>query len=124
MNTRGFLVNLVVNMLSISLTAYILPGIHVPDSFVQLIIIALVFGLINALVRPIITILSLPFIVVTFGLFLLVLNGLLLLLTASISPLVIDTFWWAVAGSIIISLINMILYSFLQDDAQRVTVQQ
>lgn len=120
MNTRNFLVNLVINMLSISLTAYILPGITVPGSFASLIVIALVFGLVNALVRPIITILSLPFIVVTFGLFLLILNGLLLLLTAAISPLAIAGFWWAVAGAVIISLINMVLYSFLQDDAKRV----
>ncbi|MEL6148565.1 MAG: phage holin family protein [Chloroflexota bacterium] len=110
---RDFFVNLVANMLSIALTAYLVAGIHIPDSVVSLAVIALIFGLINAVVRPILTILSLPFIVVTFGLFLLVLNGVLLAITAAITPLTIDSFWWGVLGATIISVINMILNGIL-----------
>ncbi|MEM6281232.1 MAG: phage holin family protein [Chloroflexota bacterium] len=110
---RDFFVNLVANMLSIAVTAYIVPGIHIPESVVSLAVIALVFAFVNAIVRPILTVLSLPFIVVTFGLFLLILNGAMLAITAAITPLTIDTFWWGVLGALIISFINMILGGIL-----------
>ncbi len=113
---RDFLITLVANMLSIALTAYIVPGIGIPDSLTSLAIIALVFGFINALVRPILTILSLPFVIVTLGLFILVINAAMLGLTAWLTPLTISGFWSAVLGAIIIGLINMILSSFLQDE--------
>jgi len=47
---------------------------------------------------------------VTLGLFLLVINALLLQLSASIvGGFTIDSFWWAVAGSLVISLISWML---------------
>jgi putative membrane protein len=119
---RDFLVNLVANMLSIALAAYLLPGIAIPDSLIALAVIALVFGFVNAIVRPILTILSLPFIVVTFGLFLFILNGIMLAITAAITPLVIASFWWGVLGAVVISVINMILNSILSENKGDVRV--
>ncbi len=113
---RDFFVTLVINMLAIALTANFVPGIVVPNNLVELAVIALVFGIVNALVRPILTLLSLPFVVVTLGLFMLVINAAMLGLTAWLTPLTISGFWTAVLGGIIISLINMVLSSFLADD--------
>lgn len=119
MNGRNFLINLVINMLSIVATAWLLPGITIPGTFGNLLIVALVFGLVNAIVRPIVTILSLPFIVVTLGLFIFVLNGLLLWLVAAITPLTINGFWWAVLGAIVMGFVNMILSGIVRDEPRQ-----
>ena len=75
---------------------------------------ALVLGLVNALVKPILVFFSFPFIIVTLGLFLLVINALLLQFSATIvHGFSIDSFWWAVAGSIVISFISWLLGSLL-----------
>ncbi|MEI6691782.1 MAG: phage holin family protein [Chlorobium sp.] len=97
-----------VNALAIYATAHILSGIHIKN-FGAAILVALVLGLINAVVRPILVFFSIPFIIVTLGLFLLVINAFLLLLSASIvSGFSIDSFWWAIAGSVVISAISWI----------------
>lgn len=91
---------------AILIAAYVLPGIRVAD-LKSAVIAAAVLGLINAFIKPVLVILTLPITVITLGLFLLVLNALLLLLTAKlVSGVRIDSFWWAVAGSIVISIVT------------------
>ncbi len=100
-----------VNAVAVYATAHILDGIHI-KSFGAAIIVALVLGLVNAVVRPVLVFLSIPFIIVTLGLFLLVINALLLQLSAAlVTGFSIDGFWWAVAGSVVISAISWMLSS-------------
>lgn len=114
---RSFLTGLVVNMLSIVITSYLLPGIYIEGgSFVNLLIVALVFGIINAILRPIFMLLSLPFIVVTLGLFIFVINALLFMFVANITPLVVDGFWWAVLGALVMGIVNSFLWRFVRDE--------
>lgn len=121
MNSRDFLITLVVNALAISVTSWLLPGIYIEGgSFVSLLIVALVFGLVNAFVRPLITILSLPFIVVTLGLFLVVINGLMLMFVAWLTPLQVNGFWWGVLGAIVMGVIGSIFQSLFYRNTQRV----
>jgi len=102
-----------INAVAVYATAHLLGGIHV-KSFGAAIIVALILGLVNAIVRPVLVFLSIPFIIVTLGLFLLVINALMLQLSASlVNGFSIDSFWWAVAGSLVISLISWVLGSFL-----------
>ena len=55
---------------------------------------------------------SFPFIILTLGLFLLVINAFLLQFAAVlVSGFTIDGFWWAVAGSVVISAISWLLGS-------------
>lgn len=112
---QNFLVTLVVNMLSITLTSWLIPGITAPETFAGLLIVALVFGLINAVVRPILTLLSLPFIVITFGLFIFVLNALLFMFVGSITPLVVSGFGAALLGALVMGLINALLVRLFAD---------
>lgn len=112
---RSLLIGLVVNMLALAITAYVLPGIHVPSNLLTLAVIALVFGVVNAIVKPILTLLSLPFIVVTLGLFLLILNGFMLVVTDFLTPLDIDNFWWAVLGAVILSIVGSLLNLFVSE---------
>lgn len=83
--------------------------------------VAAVFTLVNQIVTPVLKLLALPFIIITLGLALLVINALMLLLTARITDLFsvelfIDGFWWAVAASIVISIVNAVLGSFTRDE--------
>lgn len=80
-------------------------------------LVALVFTAINAFVAPVLKTLSLPFIIITLGFALLVINALLLLLTEWITDKFgvafhVDGFWWAVLGSIVISIVNAVLSGF------------
>lgn len=100
------LVHWLVNALAVYATANILQGIHIRN-FGTAILVALVLGLVNTIVRPVFVFFSIPFIIVTLGLFLFVINALLLQLSAAVvDGFSIDGFWWAVAGSLLISAIS------------------
>lgn len=90
------------------------------ERLITLAVVAAVFTLVNQLVAPIVKLLSLPLIVLTLGLALLVINALMLLLTERIADAVgfefmINGFWWAVAASIVISIVNAVLGAFAGD---------
>jgi putative membrane protein len=107
----NILIQWLINALAVYATAHILDGIHI-KSFGAAILVALVLGLINAVVRPVLVFFSIPFIIVTLGLFLLVINAFLLQLSASlVNGFSIDSFGWAIAGSLVISAISWILSS-------------
>lgn len=117
---------LFLNALAIAVVARLLPGIHVVNqSLGTYLLIALVFGVVNTLLKPIITFLTCPLVALTLGLFIFVINGLMLLITAALLPdlLIIDGFWWAVLGGIIISIINMIFESVVGDDKRTTRVE-
>ncbi len=105
------LIQWLINAIAVYATAHILDGIHL-KSFGAAVLVALVLGLVNAVVRPVLVFFSFPFIIVTLGLFLLVINALLLQFAASlVGGFSIDSFGWAIAGSIVISAISWILSS-------------
>ncbi len=111
-----FLLRVIVNAIAIAITASLLPGIHVINQDLgTLLIIGLIFGIMNALIKPVLTLLTCPFIILSLGLFVFVINGLMLLLTASLSGgrLIIDGFWWAVVGGIIMGIVGLILETVL-----------
>ena len=108
----GFLINWLVSGLAIVIAAYLLPGIKLTGFFAAL-VTALVLGLINAVIKPVLLLLTLPINILTLGLFTLVINALLILLTAKIVPgFQVDGFWWAVAFSVVLTLVNFGLSIF------------
>ena len=118
-----FLIWVVVNAGALAVAAWLLEGIRVGgkttgEQAVTLIIVALIFGVVNAIVEPVVKLLSLPFILLTLGLFLIVINALMLLLTSWISGelghrFVVDGFWTAVLGAIVITIATWILEAVL-----------
>jgi putative membrane protein len=109
---RDFILRLIVNAVALAATAAILPGIHIRDDRIgTLLVVALIFGIVNAILKPFIIIMSCPLIILTLGLFGLVINGLMLLITAELAGnrFTIDTFWWAVLGGFVVSVIATIL---------------
>ncbi|MFW5705800.1 MAG: phage holin family protein, partial [Bacteroidota bacterium] len=71
---------------------------------------ALVLAILNLILKPILVILTIPITIVTLGLFLLVINAVIALIASHIVPgFYIDGFWWAVAFSIIVSILNYLI---------------
>ena len=109
----GFWVRFLITACGLMLAAWQLDGIHL-DGPLPLFFAALVLGVVNAIVRPVMLVLTLPITVVTLGLFLLVLNGAMFGLAALIVPgFVIDGFWTALFGAIIVSLTGMLASWFI-----------
>ena len=93
---------------------YLLPGIVV-KSFGSALLAAAVIALLNSIVRPILIVLTLPVTVVTLGLFLLVINALMFWLAGSmLSGFEVSSFWWALAGAIVYSLLSMVVDMAMQ----------
>jgi putative membrane protein len=88
-------------------------GVHVAG-FTTALIVAVVLGL-NVFIKPILVILTLPITVLTLGLFLLVINALIILLCDICGGFSVDSFWTALF-SIILSILQSIMYKILGDD--------
>ena len=113
------IIHWIVSALAVLLAAYFLRGIHV-TGFTAALATALVLGLINAVLRPVLVILTLPITVVTLGLFMLVINGLLVLLAAQVVPgFSVDGFWWALAFSVVVSVLNSLLRGLVPDTSEK-----
>ena len=109
----GFWVRFFITACGLLLATYLLEGVHLGGAM-SLLFAALVLCAVNAIVRPIMLLLTLPITVVTLGLFLLVLNGAMLGLAALLVPgFVIDSFWTAVFGAIVISMTGMVANWFI-----------
>ena len=74
------------------------------------IVAAAVLGILNAIVRPVLQFFALPITFVTLGLFYFVINGLMLYWTASlVRGFAVRSFGAAIVGSILISIISLML---------------
>ena len=113
------LTTVVVSAAALAVAAWIFDGIRVTgaddtERALTLLVVAAIFGAINAFIAPVIKLLSLPFIILTLGLALIVINALMLLLAAWIAEqvdlgFVVNGFWTAVGGAIVISLVSAAL---------------
>ncbi len=103
------LVKWLISALGIFVVGRYLPGIHVPDYKIAL-LVALVLAVLNVTLRPILKLISFPITILTLGAFALIVNGFVFWLVPFIvKGFVIDTFWWAVLGAVIVSIITGIL---------------
>lgn len=117
---RNFIIRLFVNALALSAAAYLVPGITLTGGFGSVLLVALVFGLVNAILKPLVWLLSLPFLLLTLGLFAFVVNGAMLLLTARLTDnLAVSGLGAAILGSIVISLVSMVLGGALKEEKKR-----
>ena len=126
------LVKILINAVGVYVAVLLVPQISFPaaddllklqGNWWQVIVVALILAVINTYVKPIVKALSFPITLLTLGLFSLVLNALLLLLVAFLSDAVdvnftiggfppdftADSFVGAVLGSIVISIVSIVL---------------
>lgn len=108
--------------ISLYVAVLIVPGISVEgEAWIAFSIMALVLGLVNAIIRPILKFLSCGFIIITMGLFAFVINAATFMLASEISQnwfnigFYVDNFWSALLGSLIVSIVSVVLSNILID---------
>jgi putative membrane protein len=112
----NLLIRLLLNALAVFVLANVLTGVTV-DGYVGAIIVAVVLSILNLLVKPILVILTFPITIITLGLFLLVINAAIILLADKlIDGFNVANFWTAILFSILLSILQWLLQSFLKDD--------
>lgn len=107
----NFLIKILITALIVLLLSRFLSGVHI-DTYWTAIVFALVLAVFNYTVRPILTLLTFPITILTLGLFLLVVNALVVWMASGlVSGIRIDSFWWALLFSLILSVVSSVLYS-------------
>ncbi len=102
----GFLLRAAITALALWVASQLLGGLQFTSNG-QLLLAAVLLGVVNAVVRPVAFVLTLPITVITLGLFLLVLNAAMIGLVALIVPgFTISGFWTAVGAAIIVGLVS------------------
>ncbi|HEX9282470.1 MAG TPA: phage holin family protein [Gemmatimonadales bacterium] len=110
---RGFFVRLIITALGLWAAQKIIPGMRI-DGWGNLLVAAVLLGLVNAVIRPIILILTLPLTVLTLGLFILVVNGISLALVAWVMPgFTLSGLGAAILGSIVVGLTSWLASAFV-----------
>jgi putative membrane protein len=115
-----------ITAVSLYVAVLLVPGIAVEgDAWVAFTIMALVLGLVNAIVRPILKLMSCGLIVLTLGLFVFVINAGTFMLASWIAQnwlnvgFYVDNFGAALLGSIIVSIVSVVLSSILIDEDKK-----
>jgi putative membrane protein len=106
------LIRLIVNTLGIFIAAWILGDAVQITNIGVAILVALVLLVFNVTLKPLLIFLTLPATLVTFGLFLFVINALIIMAADSlIGGFSVANFWWAMLFSLVLSIVNGMLFS-------------
>ncbi|MCR4264325.1 MAG: phage holin family protein [Candidatus Roizmanbacteria bacterium] len=106
----NFLLNLLISGIAVFITAYVLPGVDIQQDVVTILMVVVLLGVSNAVIKPILHILTFPITIVTFGLFAIVINALMVVLVDYlVEGFTVDNFWWALAFSIVLSIVSSVL---------------
>ena len=102
-----------INTVALLALPYLMKSIQI-SGFWTALIAALVLGLVNALIRPLLVLLTLPVTLVTLGLFIFVFNGLMFwLVSKMVDGFYVSSFWAAVGGALLYSIISWALSTLL-----------
>jgi putative membrane protein len=120
------LINAVALWVAVKVVGFYLPGqIAFNGTWLNLLLVALVFGILNAIVRPILAVLTCPLQILTLGLFTLVLNAIMLWLTGYVSSNIFDLGFHVngllapLLGGLVISIVSVVLSIFVRDNQER-----
>jgi len=116
-----FILRWAINAVAIFLAILFVPGISLQGSWVGVIWLALIFGLVNAFLRPLLKLLTCPLIILTLGLFTLLINTFLFWLTGRIGQffgiaISINGFWPAFLGAVIVTIVSIAMTLILRDE--------
>lgn len=105
-----FVTNWIVIVIAVFIAVALLPGHISYRSTTDILIFALVLGLLDAFVAPVLRIISLPLTIITFGLFSLVLNAILFwLATVLEGNISVDGFLYIFIAALIVSAVNLVV---------------
>jgi len=126
---KKFVIKILVNAVGLYVASLVVKsGIAFHGGGFQLawtvLLVALIFGLVNTFIRPIVKLFSFGVQLLTLGLFTFVINALMLWLTSKISEhfavrFHVSGFWNALLGSLIITVISLLLNAVLPDEAKK-----
>ena len=110
-----------INAVALFVAIAIVRGIDYTGSWIGVVWLGLIFGLVNALLRPLLKLLTCPLIILTLGLFTLLINTFLFWLTGQIGNsfgfgFSVDGFWAAFLGGLVVSVISIVLSLILKDE--------
>ena len=113
---NSFVIRLTITALGLWAADTVVDGFRI-DGALNVVIAALLLGIVNALVRPLIVLLTLPLTLVTLGAFLLVVNGISLAIVAWLVPGVSSAgLWPAVLAALIVSVVSWFASAFVRGD--------
>lgn len=111
----NLILKILLSAVAVLVIARFLPGVSI-ENYTSAIIVAVVLGILRVTVKPILIILTLPVTILTLGLILLVINALIIMLADNlIDGFYVSGFWIALIFSLILSIFQSILYSFLDE---------
>jgi putative membrane protein len=112
---KGLIVRWLILIVAITLASYLIDGIRI-NGFFSAIFTAAILGVLNVFFRPILLVLTLPINILTLGLFTFVINAFMLKMVSGVIPgFEVHGFWPAVFGALIISAVNWVLSSFINE---------
>ncbi len=110
----GILLIWLISTIGLVIVITMVPGIKV-NSTADLILAALILGLINAFIRPLLWVLTWPLTVLSFGLFALLINAFMIQLTALLVPgFEVKDFASALLAALIMVLLAIIGFIFVE----------
>lgn len=121
-----FLIRVLINAVGLWVATQIVRGISFSGTnmLLELLLVAVIFGVVNAVIKPILAVLTCPLYLLTLGLFTFVVNALMLLLTSGIAGALglgfhVDSFVSALLGAIVISIVSFLLSIALREERGR-----
>ncbi len=124
------LIRLVATVAALFVAIRLAPGIRLggseegsltdPNAILSLVVVAVIFGLVNAILKPLLKLTTCLINMATLGLFVFVINAFLLWLTSYLAQelslqFVVDGPLPALIGSVIVSIVSMVLSIFIPD---------
>ena len=122
---RHLLLRLIINAIALFAATQVgIPGLRFDGDWKTLVVVAFIFGLVNALLRPLLALLTCPLILLTLGLFTLVINAVMLALTGWLAEqfnlgFVVDGFWAAFVGGLVVSIVSWALTLVVGEEHER-----
>jgi putative membrane protein len=102
-----------INILALLVADWLFDGFSI-ERWGPVILAGAVLGLANVFLKPLLTFIALPLIVLTFGIAYFFVNVVVLLFTEWVTPdFSIDGFWTYVGATIVIWLVNWIVWTFV-----------
>lgn len=115
-----FILKMIISAVSVVITAYLLPGVHLTNFWYALLLAALL-ALLNVSLKPVLVFLTIPATILSLGLFLLVINAFIIMVASWIlePDFNVDGFWWALLFSVLLSVITSVFERLTVKPAHR-----
>ncbi len=121
---KKFLQRWLICTFAVLVATEIIPGMHF-GTWLDLCAASLILGILNAVIRPVLMLLTFPLLILSLGLFQIVINATLLYFVGYLlrPHFYVDTFWSAVWGALLISIISLILNTLTGTGNSRIKIE-